>query len=60
MASSSHGKTDINFIDSKRGNKKLAHAGHQYCFSVKNKDGTSNWRCINRKVCNGMKNITNI
>lgn len=42
----------LKFIQSKRGKPVLLLDGFRYNYVVKNKSGTSNWRCFNKNECN--------
>lgn len=44
--------SSFSLIKSKRGGQVLLHAGHRYNFVIKNKSGTSNWRCSKKSRCN--------
>lgn len=49
----------MEFLETKRGQPKLAYLGHKYTHLRDNKDSTKAWRCINRK-CSGYLTSCNL
>ena len=48
----------LRFVKSEKGKDILVRNGFQHALHRENRDGTSVWRCINRKKCSAMIKIT--